>query len=313
MSTFLTDREVKTLKYVDSIGKGLRRFPPSLHIAITDHCFNHCPMCGHWRRKEKASLPWEALLKFLVEPIANGLQTICYSGGDPMAYPEINKLLGYHNRGAGVGLDFGIVTSGYVPETVDIKDLAKVRWVRVSLDAIGDKAYAKCRGGVVTFSQVDESIKRMIDNDVNVELNVTVHKDNIAHIDEIYNYADMNNIDKVVVRDAYRHSDEMLSSVQKPFCPEPVTTCYASLFQLFIDAHGFIYPCCIIGGDTERQPRGKHIAHISETAFVAQGRAEAFSYIGFKKISDICNQICIPRLNEINVLMDRRRLGRDFF
>ena len=306
-----TYRESKTLKYVDSIGNKLRKFPPSLHIAVTDHCFNHCPMCGHWHREKKASLPFKDLRRFLVEPIALGLQTICYTGGDPMAYPEINTLLEYHNLGAGYGIDFGIVTAGFVPHTVHIDYLYKAKWVRVSLDAIGEERYKVCRGGV-SFNAVDDSIKRMLNYDVNVELGVTVHKDNINHIGEIYEYAEKLGIEKFEVRTAYRHSDEMLSPIQKQFHPKPVQACYASLFQLFIDAYGFVYPCCIMAGDTEAEPRMRHIAHISEGAGKVQKCAEAFSTIGFRKVSDVCNQICIPRLNSINVIMGRKQ-GRDFF
>lgn len=311
MTAYLT-REAKALKYVDSIGKGLRKFPPSLHIAVTDHCFNQCPMCGHWRRKKKASLLLMDLRKFLVEPIALGLQTICYTGGDPMAWNDINGLLRYHNLAAGAGIDFGIVTGGYVPDTVEIDYLAKARWVRVSLDAVGEPMYELCRGGV-TFKAVDTSIRRMLEAGVNVELGVTVHKDNINHIGAIYAYADEHNIDVVDVRAAYKHSANMLSPIQKLFTPKPVEACYASLFQLFIDAYGFVYPCCIMAGDTEAEPRMRHIAHISEGASKVQKCAEAFSTIGFRGVKDICNQICIERLNTINVVMARNHNEKDFF
>ena len=39
-------RESKVVRYIDSIKSGLREFPPSLQIGLTDHCFNRCITCN---------------------------------------------------------------------------------------------------------------------------------------------------------------------------------------------------------------------------------------------------------------------------
>src|SRR4030065_170754 len=134
----------KIARYLDSLKYGWRKIPPSLQIGITDHCFNKCIMCGHWQRPNKSVLAWHDLMPFLAQAKGKGLESVCYSGGDPFTYYAINDVMEWHMNN---DIKFGFITGGYVPSSIDMSLLKCAQWVRVSLDAIGCDAYANIRGG----------------------------------------------------------------------------------------------------------------------------------------------------------------------
>src|SRR4030067_1172532 len=178
----------KIARYLDSLKYGWRKIPPSLQIGITDHCFNKCIMCGHWQRPNKSVLAWHDLMSFLAQAKGNGLESVCYSGGDPFTYYAINDVMEWHMNN---DIKFGFITGGYVPSSIDMSLLKCAQWVRVSLDAIGCDAYANIRGGVL-FSEVDNSIKSMIRYGVNVELGITIT--DISDICDCYAQFNINTI-----------------------------------------------------------------------------------------------------------------------
>lgn len=305
---------------------------PSLHLSVTDHCFNRCPMCGHWKRKELHQADLPRLIRFL--QLAKDhlrLETVGLTGGDPMAHPELDVLLRWLIRN---DVRFGIVTAGYVPEEKSTAQLQRAKWVRVSLDAVDEKIYSKTRGGHITFSQVEDSLIRMMKAGVNVQFGITINEINSLHLPDILrkiwtwklNYR---SISEVMVRAVCHHSDR-LKAQQLPDSQEieelasqlkdigvscdieltretlmPIERCYATVYQLYPAADGYVYPCCMTAADSEAEPHCDPLFHISEINTdnlhrLAQLRS-LWSTIPPEALPRICAKDCPTRLNVLNV------------
>lgn len=319
-------RDGKALHYADSLSKGFRLFPPSLQIGVTDHCFNTCIMCGHWKREEKHILKFESLKRFLNIGKSLGLETVCYSGGDPFAYADLNRLMRWHIRN---NVDYGFITAGYLPKFVDPELVSHARFVRISLDSISH--YDTCRGGV-PFKLVDESIRKLRES--RLCLGITITKYNYKDLEELVNYAILHNFAEVrswVVR----HELDLLPKDQTQLLQSLVFLsemlddakiennfdtaidaltdgenisfphCKATLYQLFINADGSIYPCCIVAGDTEDSSHAPAFGSINDISSIREWKEKWelirwFSTLPKESLYPCCKSGCIPRLSYLN-------------
>lgn len=305
---------------------------PSLHLSVTDHCFNQCPMCGHWKRKELHDAMLDPLIRFL--QLAKDhlkLETVGLTGGDPMAHPYLVYLLQWLVLN---DVRFGIVTAGYVPEDKSLSQLQQAKWVRISLDAVDEKIYSKTRGGKITFKMVENSIIKMMTAGVNVQFGITINEINSLHLPAILEKIlewkrDYKNISEVMVRAVCHHSERLKAS-QLPSLASinllardltisgvscdieltreellPISHCYATAYQLYPAADGFVYPCCMTAADSEVAPHCKPLFHISEIyeeslQHMAEAR-ELWSSLPYENLPAICAKDCPTRLNVLNV------------
>ncbi len=253
----------KIARYENRVGSNID--PVSLQAAILDACFNKCPMCDHPSR-EQHTIRADRWIKFLKDHPE--IESVCYSGGDTMAHPELNDIIGAHIT---LNKAFGFITAGYVPPKIDLELLAKARWVRVSLDTIDPDVYAKVRGGI-PLARVLESLERMREANVNVEMTLTVGLDSVKTFERTlyYLWANEYNCDAHpqygMTFDDLGISENLLYKWQNDFEDKRLTfapfehggsenyMCSAVYYQSFIDSKGDIYPCCIMAGDTSDKP-----------------------------------------------------------
>ena len=229
-------------------------------------------------------------------------------------------------------IDFGIVTAGYTPRGISVDCLKKARWVRCSLDAVDPYLYKKIRGGLKSFKMVEDSIKGMIEKNINIGLGITIHSLNWDHVPKIFEFAIKNNIKEIRVwmirehssmdipqgakidvikifekyskrLDTFNINHNLTSSINDKQIGMKTGHCFACLYQLFIDAYGNIYPCCTLAGDTESAPRTKkhcwgNINQISterKWKNIWHKHIVPFSNKDVKKLPNICKHECIAR------------------
>lgn len=317
---------------------GLRRrtFPVSLHIALTDKCFNQCAICGHWRRPVKHELAYNKLEELLWFGAKHGLESVCFTGGDPLRYAMINGAMELCQKH---GLDYGIVTAGYVPDKVELELLAAARWVRCSIDAAHESSYKKVRGGDLTWHQVERSLYDMHHAGCNLQVFTTVSQHNLTAIPQLYQWlkprAKM--FSELRARLAYKHTEGALKDPVgllrgfphrkqilegqghhcqfdlDEFTPDAFGHCDAVRYQLFIDADGKVYPCCIVAGDTELGSRAPSIGHIYESVDL-MASAKAWAGQEYGHLPPICKGVCAPRFYKINrIVNDKSMDERNFF
>jgi len=325
MISYKDYRYNKIVRYLDSMKHGLRKFPASLQIALTDHCFNKCITCGHWKRKKKDSLDLTNLINFLMLGKHMGLESVCYSGGDPFIYKDINHLLKWHHKS---GLKFGFITAGYIPPQVDMQLAAEADWIRISLDSI--TKYKECRGGSISFQDVNQSIKTLQDYGANLGLGITIHQHNKDELVELFEYAlfkdikevrcwisrhtpelefDTNSIVQIITQYAFRFESAKISNnlttiletIEKGTEIVSFPSCKACLLQLFIGANGGIYPCCILAGDTENQYKVAPLGNLHQGSWEEiYKNILIFSEKFWSELPETCKKGCIPRLSSIN-------------
>ena len=319
---YKTLRHDKALLYLDSLSKGYRKFPPSLQIGLTDYCWNECCMCGHWKKKDKRTLNFGFLLDLLNYGKGLGLETVCYSGGDPMLYRHINELMSWHEK---EDVEFGLVTSGHIPTKTDKRLLSLAKFIRISLDSIRNKTYSACRGGAIKVREIIHCIDDMNCN--NVGLGITLTKFNIEEIGELCDFAIEKGIKEVRMWPVRHRPDlsiipdnEILSTLlhysrkldtfgtknnlsltARSMRKEPISKfdfCKAALYQMFITPDMNFYPCCIMAGDTEDSP---NMQPFDDSSFesVLQG-AKDFSMLPFDQRPGVCSTGCTPRLSFLN-------------
>ena len=329
-------RHSKILRYADSVANDLRMFPPSLHLSLTDQCWNQCKICGHWKRPDPKTIGWTELDQLLGYGVSNGLETVCLSGGDPLRYPEINDLM---SRCLEWNIGYGIVTAGWRPPWVKYKLIAKAQWVRCSIDAVSDD-YERVRGGHFSWDELAHCIERMHEAEANLQVFVTISVHNIGKplrtlFQWISDHASW--FSEVRARPAYIHStkdpipDSLLDDferlpvfladtsdhlktkglavdlVSEQFHPQPFERCWASRYQLFVDATGNIYPCCITAGDTEIKSRIKPIANIARKDSYGDidiaSAGNRWTDTIYPDLPAVCRNECASRFNLINTML----------
>lgn len=318
---------MKQLMYIDALRKGWRKCPPSLQVAMTDHCFNTCPMCGHWKRICKHEMPVEIWGDKLVELQGLGLESVCYSGGDPFKHPDINHIMMDHDS---LNLPFAIITSGYIPDNVNLDLVAQAKWVRVSLDSLSDVVYKKCRGGVITPEMILKSLNKAREAGVNIQFNLTAHNLNLDGLSDVFDLARAlasKVAIKPVIHDLALSLDEDQTIFLKKLIEDyrlkfdesgiehdltyaapnrdfRINRCYACMWQLFIDANGEVNPCCIIAGDTESQGHMDSLGNILKEPWEnVWNRVLAFSEVRSVP-PEYCQNNCIARHYLINRVVE---------
>lgn len=300
MPTMSQERVAKIARYAHEVEGGWREVPISFQVALTDSCFNRCIGCGHPSRVQ-ACMEEGAWVNFLKRlPVLP--ESVCYSGGDPMAYPFFNDIMRWHIY---YGIKFGCTITGYVPKSINMELLAKAFWIRVSLDAIDSDVYAKVRGKT-PLTKVMKSIDDMLKAGVNVELGVTLHPANEDQLPRIKAWAKYKGIKNVDVRYAYPQSNPLWKDVDlETRAVMPFNTCKAALHQLYIDSDGSVYPCCITAGDTRSAAQSNTLGNIyTGTWSVIWDKVIKYSDITKEHLPEVCRTCCIKRLSEINHVHD---------
>lgn len=346
--TRYADSTHKIHRYIDSTVWSSRKFPPSLHIALTDHCWNKCKVCGHHQRPNKTKLNMAQLENLLKYAAMRGLETVCFTGGDPLCYPHINEAMGVCQA---LDIDYGIVTAGYCPPWVSLRLLAKARWVRCSVDAADEEQYAAVRGGM-TWRSVKSGMKEMHKYGANLQVFTTLSSYNELALNKLFGwllgYREM--FSELRARPVYKSTDEAahLTNIRlttallnlwtkrfkdagiatdftaQQFDPKPIQRCTAVKYQLFIGAGGGVYPCCITAGDTEAASRVEPFGNIERVPQDPDRpdkhwqqclrNIDKWAWLASPTLPQMCREECAPRFNAINTTLSNNLLAeKNFF
>jgi len=289
-------RTAKIASQYPLIAGGRRGAPISMQVALTDSCFNRCIMCDHPSRPQKR-IEVRDWLAFMYELQNEGLapESVCYSGGDPMAYRDFNDVMSWHvtNKVA-----FGATITGFIPPFIDVDLLARAQWVRVSLDAVTPDIYKVVRGHT-PVEKVLDGIDVMMEAGTNVCLGITVHAQNERDLPNVLAYAAAKGITDIDTRHVYPDSAAYAPDWSRDIMP--FNNCHAALYQLYIDSDGSVYPCCITAGDTRGAPTAAALGNmLTEPWRQVWDRVIDYTKIAVADLPDICRTCCVQRLSEIN-------------
>lgn len=179
---------------LDQLKNGLRCNPVYIRIKPTNKCNHNCSYC-HYRNAyldldeyhPLDEIPHDKMMEIIRDLSDMNVKAVTFSGGgEPLLYPFIEeameKILQY-------GIDLSIITNGSLLKGKKAELLANSKWVRISLESINSKEYAKVRGiGENAFEELCKNIKEFthIKSDkCELGINVVINKENYTEIQEM--------------------------------------------------------------------------------------------------------------------------------
>jgi len=128
-------------------------FPVFIHLMPQNFCNQNCHFCSYrmdnWKNSKhfdaSSSLPWDRMKDLICEIDYMGVKAIeLTGGGEPLAYPHIDKLLEELQEHP---IEMALVTNGTLLKeaTADLLYSTKLQWARVSVDAGNKEDYCRIR------------------------------------------------------------------------------------------------------------------------------------------------------------------------
>lgn len=226
-----------------------------------------------------------------------------------MAYPDFNNVMSWHINH---NVEFGCTITGYVPPFIDLNLLSEAVWVRVSLDAIDPLMYSLVRGKTPLL-KVLAGVDDMLAAGVKVALGITLHPDNESQLPKIIAWAETKGITDIDSRYAYPQSNPRWKDVDlETRGVQPFRTCKASLYQLYIDSDGAVYPCSVTASDTRAQAEGYALGNIFNQPWEVIWQS-VVEYSETTDLPEICKTCCRKNLSEINNIAESLPLTKSFF
>jgi MoaA/NifB/PqqE/SkfB family radical SAM enzyme len=176
--------------------------PPNvLVLPITDSCGGRCQMCGIWRTPNRPPVSIECLAQVFSESyLSANLTHINVTGGEPLHHPDLRGLARLFSSRCPALREVSINTSGLNP--VDMEQIPPFREallqsvllnITVSVDGIG-VLHDRIRGVKDAWKHTSESIDRALAiaqnfEQVSVQINCTISRDNYDAIDSVIRFA----------------------------------------------------------------------------------------------------------------------------
>lgn len=169
----------------------------SIQVNLLNECTSKCKSC------RKYTWPKDILdidkLKTAIAILEShfGLQSIVFSGGDPILYPNLKELMGFCKA---LGISFSFITTLIHDDTELIDSIARLAdRIHVSLDSVNVDSYRKIRG-VNALELVKYNIEliqgiRELEGLQPIRISSTISKLNYNEAYEIGTYALNNNCD----------------------------------------------------------------------------------------------------------------------
>lgn len=163
-----------------------------ISIEIIRKCPNRCLHCSSYSAENCSEIISFKKFKEVISGAKKlGLQTVCFSGGEPFLHPDIVQMIEYVYS---VGLNSYVYSSGIymdaqgrresIPETI-LKEISKkVTKIIFNIEAAEEVTYDAIMGTQGNFQLMISSIKNAIENDILVEGHFVPNKINKNQIEK---------------------------------------------------------------------------------------------------------------------------------
>lgn len=163
--------------------------PRKIEVEITPRCNLRCSYCCHFASEGDVSreLPLDEWEQFFTECGNNGVMNIHLSGGEPFIRKDILDIVQsiVDNK-----MRFGCNSNGnYITDEIAtfIACTKRCNVMQISLDGHTPDVHDALRGSG-SFEKAVEAIKLLRSKDVPVGVRVTIHKNNVAFLEEIADF-----------------------------------------------------------------------------------------------------------------------------
>lgn len=161
-----------------------KRKPIVAYLLLTDRCNRRCRYCFvdcSRQKKELTFLQWKKIIDILVK---KGTKMICLMGGEPLLYPQIDKIVDYIKK---KGLICDLTSNGILVKA-KMETIKKLNGLMISLD--GNKLANDTNRGNGAYDKAWEAIIAAKENGVNVRVNAVLTKQNKDCLEFLLDLAD---------------------------------------------------------------------------------------------------------------------------
>ena len=235
------------------------RGPKLIHLELTSRCPLHCPQCYNYLAP-KQDLPLGTVYTYLQEAKELGVFHIALSGGEPLLYPHLNKVV---DRIKELGMKSTIATSGLGLTAKRLADLAHfgIGWVWISINGSNDEVHSLSRDG---YQEAILALEQLKHTSLLYGINWVARRDNVHDFPELVALARKYKVKAInILRlkpDEGNHVENYLEGSEfgnlgdylKGYCDEQLTigveSCYSPLrTYLYGDRLKGIVAGCVAG------------------------------------------------------------------
>lgn len=214
------------------------RGPKLIHLELTSRCPLHCPQCYNYLAPKK-DLPLETVYAYLQEAAGIGVFHIALSGGEPLLYPHLNKVV---NRIKELGMKSTIATSGLGLTAKRLAEFAQASmgWIWISLNGSTDAVHSLSRDG---YREAILALEKLKYSSLLYGINWVARRDNVNDFPALVALARKYKVQAInILRlkpDAGNHVENYLESREfiklgdylKGYCDEQLTISVESCFS----------------------------------------------------------------------------------
>ena len=257
----------------------------SVQVNLLNKCPSRCLSCRKYEWPD-VQIPYDKLEMLLTSLKGQGLQTVVFSGGDPLMYHMLPDAIHFCVEN---GIKFSLITTLICKDDALLELIAKTAYrIHVSIDSVSDEMYKYIRG-VDGLSIVKDSIKKINavrpKDMIPIRISSTMSNLNFKETYALYDFAKVNNclvnfynlhtwenlkmsnVDrdlfqcglKQIVDDEIKNNKQ-ISNARSLYCDnwfgssgatykDENMPCYLPIVNATIDSNGDIYPCCKLLND----------------------------------------------------------------
>ena len=164
-----------------------------MRISLTDNCNLRCSYCmPEGKISDIHYLPVETVLKCVESAVCLGITNFRLTGGEPLIYPDIEKLITKMRNVSGVNF-IGITTNGvFLSEKADVLKIAGTDSINVSLDTVDSDEFRKITGRNCLKNVID-GIDAALDSRIKLKINTVLRSE--VDVLKMTEFANDKNID----------------------------------------------------------------------------------------------------------------------
>ena len=169
--------------------------PARLIVELTDRCNLNCIHC--FANKHDHDLPYEKWIDIFQKSIDENISSISITGGEPLLYLDLFKILdNIDSKSTKITLD----SNGLLIDDKNIALLKKhFKLVRISIYGTNaDDSKKITNVNNYDYKKVINAIKLLSDNDVKIQINIPLFKENVINMDRIIDDLSNYNIYEIV-------------------------------------------------------------------------------------------------------------------
>jgi MoaA/NifB/PqqE/SkfB family radical SAM enzyme len=168
-------------------------------FSVTDFCNAKCKTCSFWKTKNPVFPPKERINQ-IVHDLKYKLNcsVVSITGGEPLTYPYLVDLVRAFNK---AGILVQICTNGSLLNENKIKELSKagLKMIYFSIDHFDEEKVYKNREIPNLLFKIKENIKILKKTPILIEGGITISRNNINDLEEIFRFALSIGIDEINV------------------------------------------------------------------------------------------------------------------